>query len=203
MAFTTLDSQIYRSERVKWLNHQKKVANSIVDSMEKTKKAATYSLMKYGSQATMEVSFLSPKRDIKSSIERISEPQGKGNVEAALKTAVDQMFAIKDRNDKESNIHKTMILFIEKEANEKMSETALDQARKLRNHGVTILAVVMGGDVKADDGKVDTEGAEALVGKQGRVVVVRDLQKNPLFDFAETLDKLKKKGLVFFYTLLP
>lgn len=207
---------------MKWFQHQKKISTGLIDEMTKAKKMTTYSIMKYGSRATMEVPFASQQRraEIESSIERMSEPQGKGDLENALETAFTEMFpalpsttSAFEFNRDEYFTRKTMILFVERKevssysTNGGISDEAFEYARELRqNRGVTILAVVMGNDdVVNDDGdgeKANLENVEKLVGQQGKVIIIRDANKfqdNSILDLPDILDELKKKGSVFFY----
>ena len=215
---------------MKWFQHQKKISTSLIDEMEKAKKKTIYSLMKYGSRgATIHVPFTSQQRraDIESSIERMSEPQGKGDLENALKIVATKMFpplsstttSAVEQNKEDNFTPKTLIIFVERKevtssTNGKISDKAFEYARDLKqNRGVTILAVVMGEDDDvndgSDDGGVKTSMAdvERLVGKQGKVIVVKDTNKptknnnKPILDLPDILEKLKKKGLVFFFLI--
>ena len=213
---------------MKWFQHQKKISTSLIDEMEKAKKKTIYSLMKYGSRgATIHVPFTSQQRraDIESSIERMSEPQGKGDLENALKIVATKMFpplsstttSAIEQNKEDNFTPKTLIIFVERKevtssTNGKISGKAFEYARDLKqNRGVTILAVVMGEDDDvndgSDDGGVKTSMAdvERLVGKRGKVIIVKDTNKptknnnKPILDLPDILEKLKKKGLVFFF----
>ena len=191
LLFTTFGKQIFRSAQQKWFNYQKKVAKKFIDEYgSDSNKKVIYSIGRYGDRASIDVPFSSQSdaSKTKAAIDRMIDPKGQSDVNAALKHAVQTMFP---KENSLASLQKTLVLFVEDEV--KLNEEGRLSARELRNGGVAIIVVVIGS-------KVNIEGIDEVIGTNGKVIVLRK-EDDEAPNILDVIDEVIKKGNRFFMNL--
>lgn len=188
---TTFGKQVNNADKRQWFDAQKQTVASLIKELPRYHKDASYSIGTYGNWAQVRTPFYPGLSgdELKNAIDNIRDPQGTSNVYQALLEADENMFSNVNKDLNSSD--KVLVLFIEEGVAAK-EKRMIEKAKALREKGVKIIAVVAGP-------KVSDENMDDLIGSDGKVIFMRQPDKQPAV--APIVPGLKTEGNIFWRKL--
>lgn len=167
-----------------WFKKQKDTIIELIDSYSTSTEDVRFSASIYGDSVKVLKWFNSGgnSEEFKSYIENVRKPKGDGVVKGALKAAAEEMFSSNSGSIKTSR--KVLLLFIDSGG---QNYNATQELQKLRNKNVKII-VVLSGD------PLSYAGINNIIGKDGKLIVIKDPKSDTTAKVADTVNKILKSG---------